>query len=163
MTIKTTEFNARNGALIGTSNANYLQLLGNTSGNAVQLNALGSDANISITLNPKGTGTVNIPSGTLAVVAGSPNGILYLNGSGVVTSSANLTYNGTNVVTTGSSTSTAFIPSGSTVPTNGLYLPTTNTVGFSTNSTERLRISAGGVISTPDMRLDSHKIGRAHV
>ena len=67
MTTTTKEFNAKHGALIGTSNANYLQLLGNTTGNSVQLNALGSDANISITLNPKGTGTVNIPSGTLEI------------------------------------------------------------------------------------------------
>ena len=54
MTINNTAFNARNGALIGTSSANYFQLLGSASGNAIQLNALGSDTNISITLNPKG-------------------------------------------------------------------------------------------------------------
>jgi len=33
---------------------------------------------------------------------------------------------------------------GSTVPTNGVYLPATNSVGIATNSTERMRIDASG-------------------
>lgn len=41
-------------------------------------------------------------------------------------------------------TSPDFEPSGSTAPTNGLYLPTTNTVALATNSTERLRLDASG-------------------
>lgn len=41
-------------------------------------------------------------------------------------------------------TSPDFEPSGATVPTNGLFLPTTNTLGWSTNSTERLRVDASG-------------------
>ena len=40
--------------------------------------------------------------------------------------------------------SLALIPSGSSAPTNGMYLPTTNTVGWSTNSTERMRLDASG-------------------
>lgn len=38
----------------------------------------------------------------------------------------------------------AFVPSSSTAPTNGLYLPAANTLGLSTASIERLRISANG-------------------
>ena len=34
-------------------------------------------------------------------------------------------------------TATAFIPTGSTIPTNGMYLPATNTVSFATNSIRR--------------------------
>jgi hypothetical protein len=41
-------------------------------------------------------------------------------------------------------TSTAFIPSAATIPTNGMYLPTTNTLGWSTNTTERMRLDASG-------------------
>ena len=41
-------------------------------------------------------------------------------------------------------TSPDFEPSGSTTPTNGLFLPTTNALGFATNSTERLRLDASG-------------------
>lgn len=41
-------------------------------------------------------------------------------------------------------TSPDFEPSSSTVPTNGLFLPTTNTLAWATNSTERLRLDASG-------------------
>lgn len=37
-----------------------------------------------------------------------------------------------------------FIPSGSSAPTNGMFLPTTNTLGWSTNSTERIRVDSSG-------------------
>ena len=36
------------------------------------------------------------------------------------------------------------IPSGSTAPTNGMFLPAANSVGFATNSTERARIDSSG-------------------
>ena len=50
------------------------------------------------------------------------------------------------VVTLSSSglSATALIPSGSTAPTNGMFLPTTNTLAWSTNSTERLRLDSSG-------------------
>jgi hypothetical protein len=47
---------------------------------------------------------------------------------------------------TGDLTAPAFIPNGSTVPTNGVYLPAANTVAISTNSSERIRIGANGEI-----------------
>jgi hypothetical protein len=37
-----------------------------------------------------------------------------------------------------------FEPSGSTVPANGMYLPTTNTLAWATNSLEQLRLDASG-------------------
>jgi hypothetical protein len=49
-----------------------------------------------------------------------------------------------NVVTTGTSTAASLIPTGSSVPTNGVYLPAANSVGISTNSVERLRITSTG-------------------
>jgi hypothetical protein len=42
-------------------------------------------------------------------------------------------------------TASAFIPSGATIPTNGMYLSAANTLNFATNSTNRLSISSGGV------------------
>lgn len=51
---------------------------------------------------------------------------------------------GTAVSWTNSATS--FIPTGSTVPTDGIYLPTTNAIGFATNSTERMRVDANGSV-----------------
>jgi hypothetical protein len=58
--------------------------------------------------------------------------------------SANLTFDGTNLTVGGSDTATRFIPSGSTVATNGMYLPAADTLGFSTASTERMRIDSAG-------------------
>lgn len=43
-------------------------------------------------------------------------------------------------------TGTALIPSGSSVPTDGVYLPAANIVGFSTNSTERMRLNSSGYL-----------------
>jgi hypothetical protein len=44
-------------------------------------------------------------------------------------------------------TATAFIPTGSTVPTNGMYLPSANTLGLSANSTKVIEISDSGRVS----------------
>jgi hypothetical protein len=65
---------------------------------------------------------------------------------GGTTNSATLT--GAGALTLASSaTATSFIPSGSTIPTNGMYLPAANTVAFATNSTaNRLIINATGNI-----------------
>jgi hypothetical protein len=49
-----------------------------------------------------------------------------------------------NVTTTGTATAAALIPSGSSVPTNGVYLPSANNVAISTNGTGRLFIDASG-------------------
>ena len=50
----------------------------------------------------------------------------------------------TNLSVTGTTTASSFIPSSSTVPTNGMYLPSTNAVGFATASTNRMTIDASG-------------------
>ena len=49
-----------------------------------------------------------------------------------------------NQTISGNLTASALIPSSSTIPTNGLFLPTTNTLAWSTNSTERLRLDSSG-------------------
>jgi hypothetical protein len=41
-------------------------------------------------------------------------------------------------------TASYFVPSSASVPSNGMFLPTTNTVSFSTNTTERMRITSTG-------------------
>jgi hypothetical protein len=51
-----------------------------------------------------------------------------------------------NVVTTGTSTAASLIPTGSSVPSNGVYLPAANSVGISTNGAQRLLINANGNI-----------------
>ena len=44
----------------------------------------------------------------------------------------------------GTTTATKFIATGGTAADNGMYLPAANTLAFSTNSTERLRVDANG-------------------
>ena len=47
-------------------------------------------------------------------------------------------------ITGGTATLARVTVNGSTVPTNGMYLPAANSVGISTNTTERLRIDSSG-------------------
>jgi hypothetical protein len=47
---------------------------------------------------------------------------------------------------TGNATAAAFIPSGSTVPTNGLYLPSANSLGFAYNSTLGMTLNSTGLL-----------------
>lgn len=65
-------------------------------------------------------------------------------GSGVTGSS--LTSVGTlgSLTVTGSATAGTFIPTSGTAPTNGLYLPSSNNVAISTNTSERVRIDSSG-------------------
>ena len=55
------------------------------------------------------------------------------------------TGNFTTVEASGTITGASLIPSGSSIPTNGVFLPAANTVGFATNSAEVARLSSGGV------------------
>jgi hypothetical protein len=49
-----------------------------------------------------------------------------------------------NLTIGGSLTASSLIPTGSTVPTNGVYLPDTNTLGFAANNNKRLTIDGTG-------------------
>lgn len=72
------------------------------------------------------------------------NYIPYGQGTTTLNQSAGLQFDGTNFTTTGYATATSFRPSSSTIPTNGLYLPAANTIGWSTNSTARMQIDSSG-------------------
>ena len=69
-----------------------------------------------------------------------------------VTDTGNLSVTGTSTLTgavsqTGSSTAASFIPTGSTVPANGMYLSAANTLDFATNTTNQVSISSGGIVT----------------
>jgi hypothetical protein len=49
-----------------------------------------------------------------------------------------------NTTTTGTSTAASFIPTSSSAPTNGVYLPSANNVAISTNGTGRLFVDSSG-------------------
>ena len=55
----------------------------------------------------------------------------------------------TNFIVSNNLTAAALIPSGSTVPTNGVYLPSANTVGISSNTTNRVTVGLGVQIGAP--------------
>lgn len=93
-------------------------------------------------LNSSGGGTINITAPNTAnnVTLTLPT----LSGGSLVTTDSN-----NNVTLTGSSTATAFIPSSSIVPTNGIFLPTANNIAIATGGTERIRINSSG-LTFPD-------------
>ena len=86
-------------------------------------------------------GTVSAPSITFAQDLDTG---FYRSGAGEV----KFTANGANVVTLSANNLTApsFIPTSSTVPTNGVYLPSANNVAISTNGTGRLFVDSSGRI-----------------
>ena len=101
----------------------------------------------------KSVGTTSLILGTLSKAA------LIINTSQQVTLTQNLTgttaifsstlglsgaLSGTSASFTSTATASAFIPSGATVPTNGMYLSAANTLNFATNATNRLSISSTG-------------------
>jgi hypothetical protein len=90
------------------------------------------------------TNALGTTYGGTGLTSFTANGVVYASSSSALTTGSALTFNGTSLVTTGSATGTAFIPSGSTVPTNGMYLPSTNTVAWSTNTTEVMRLDSSG-------------------
>jgi hypothetical protein len=60
-------------------------------------------------------------------------------------STGNVTISGTGTLTVpGTTTAASFIPTSSTVPTNGLYLSAANTLAFSTNSGAKMSLDATG-------------------
>jgi len=99
-------------------------------------------------------------SGTLQATvlkdgASSTNNIT-LDASGNATIGNNLTVTGTTTLTgsisgnqtvTGSSTAASFIPTGATVPANGMYRSAANTLDFATNTTNQMSISSAGIVT----------------
>ena len=81
---------------------------------------------------------------SLALPNGTANGVAYLNGSKVVTTGSALTFDGTNFATTGTVSGTNHIVTGGSASGNSMYLATTNSIGWSTNGTERMRVDASG-------------------
>jgi hypothetical protein len=76
--------------------------------------------------------------------AGTANGVLFLSASKVLTTGSALTFDGTNFATTGTASATKLIPTGNVTAGNGMYLPAANTLAWSTNGSERMRIDSSG-------------------
>ena len=79
---------------------------------------------------------------------GAPGGVsnnteVIFNDNGSLASDSGLTYNKTTDALSGG----AFVPTGSTVPSNGVYLPSANNVAISTNGTGRLFVDSNGKVA----------------
>lgn len=100
-----------------------------------------------------GTITTGVWNGTTIAVANGGTGVTTSTGTGSVVLSNTPTLvtpvlgaaTGTSVNLTSTATASAFIPSGSSVPTNGVYLPAANTVGVAASSTNILNITTTGL------------------
>lgn len=90
------------------------------------------------------TGQLATSRGGTGLSSYTANGVVYASSTSALATGSALTFDGTNFATTGSATATAFIPSSSTIPTNGLYLSAANTVAFATDSIQRFRIASTG-------------------
>jgi hypothetical protein len=107
-----------------------------------------ADINASAAIAPSKLGSGALPSGVTVASANIVDGTIVnadVNASAAIAGTKiSPDFGGQNVVTTGNVTGAALIPSSSTVPTNGVYLPSANTVAFSTNSTGQVFINSNG-------------------
>jgi len=86
-------------------------------------------------------------SGTFGIATAAPLSTLDVNG--VISARTAFSTAGSaavaSVTSNGTVTGTAFVPSSATIPTNGIFLPATDTVGVAAGSTERMRVTTTGV------------------
>ena len=102
--------------------------------------------------------TINADNGVSSGTSGlkstaDASGVLTLQTNGTTALTLDTSQNATFV---GSGTATAFIPTGSSVPANGLYLSAANTIAFSSNTTSR-----GTVNSTGNWAINAPTSGQA--
>lgn len=89
-----------------------------------------------------GANAVIAPAGTLTGTTLAANVVnSSLTGVGTITSGI---WNAGAVTSSGAVTGTQFVPTGSGIPTNGVYLPAANTLGLATNGVSRLQIDGNG-------------------
>jgi len=86
--------------------------------------------------------------GTASSLIGGSDTQIQFNNSGSFGGSADLTWDNTGkeLSVGGNLTAASFIPTSSTVPTNGVYLPAANSVAISTNGTERVKFGTSEVV-----------------
>jgi hypothetical protein len=123
-------------ALTEVDDTNVTMTLGGTPSTALL-------SSVSMTLG--WTGTLAVSRGGTALSSFTANGVVYASSTSALATGSALTFDGTNFATTGAATAARFIPSGSTVPTNGMYLPSSNILGFATNSGFRMQLGTSGL------------------
>jgi hypothetical protein len=131
------------GSSLGATSSQYAIIIASPSSVAITITApaaskiyyvINTSATYSVTFKASGQSGVSL--------AVSERAVLAFNGTDFVKITP--PFDGTNLTLTGTATATRFIPSGSTVPTNGMYLSATNNVNIATNSTNRIDFTAAG-------------------
>lgn len=123
---------------------------GGTSSFKVTLTPTTLTASRTLTL-PDNSGTILTTGATVTTAQGgtgltsfTANGVLFASSTSVLATGSALTFDGTNLATTGTASATKFIPTGGTATGNGMYLPATNTLAWSNNGLETLRLDSSG-------------------
>jgi len=129
---------AASGNVVGpaSSTANAIPTFSGTTGKLLQNNTSVKIVSNNITMDGSTSGTLTIAA---AAVAGT-NTVTLPAATDTLVGKAT-----TDTLT--NKTLTSPIINGSSAPTNGVYLPTTNTLGFATNSTQVATINATGVLA----------------
>lgn len=87
---------------------------------------------------------------TVADIAKAPqdgataNAVTYYDGNKQPASSSAFTFDGTNVATTGTFSAAKLIPTGTSATGTGIYAPAANTIAWSNNGSETMRLDASG-------------------
>lgn len=151
------------------SAATGIRVISNAAGSAVRILATSSGTNEDLKIDAKGSGTITLNSqGTGEIVTtrtvrpaandGAALGTSAISFSDLfLASDAVINFNAGDVTIThsadaltiagGTLSAPSIIPTGSTVPTNGMYLPSSNTLGFATNSTVAFTVGAENEVS----------------
>jgi hypothetical protein len=90
------------------------------------------------------SGTLPTANGGTNLTSFTANGVMYASSTSALATNSALTFDGTNLSTTGTATATKFIPTGGSSTGNGMYLPAANTVAWSANGAEAARIDSSG-------------------
>jgi hypothetical protein len=81
-------------------------------------------------------------SGGTGLTSFTANGVVYASSTSALATGSALTFDGTNLATTGTASATKLIPTGGAVTGNGMYLPAANSLGFSTNGVDAIRVDS---------------------
>jgi hypothetical protein len=105
----------------------------------------GSTSTTYCSLTTNVTGTLPATNGgTGSSSAFTANGIVYASSTSALATGSALTFDGTNFATTGTSSATKLIPTGGAATGNGMYLPAANTLAWSNNGAETMRLDSSG-------------------
>jgi hypothetical protein len=106
------------------------------------------------------SGSISVPGSNLVSGSAQIDVLSTTNIARLATTGSNIftgEITGTNAKFSGGICASSFNPTGSTISCNGMYLPAGNTLGFSTNGTNRLTLSSTGNVSIGNTN-DTYKL-----